>query len=86
MPEDDLFIEPLYNKLLRYLFFDLKVDTLTVVNSKLVYEVEKTWQKGVGILEFSSFNLEATRLNSGFGQTKLPDVAIAIDCKFMKRS
>lgn len=86
MPEDDLSIKPLYNKLLRELPFTLKVDTLTIANSKLVYEEEKTFEKGAGKLEFTSFNLQATDINSGFQQTKLPDVVIAIDCKFMKTS
>lgn len=86
MPEDDLSIKPLCNKLLRELPFELKVDTLTVANSKLVYEEEKSFDKGPGILEFSSFNLQATNLNSGYQKTKLPDVVIAIDCKFMNRS
>jgi hypothetical protein len=86
MPEDDVSIKPLYNKLLREMPFELKVDTLTVADSKLVYEEEKDFEKGAGILEFSSFNLQATHLNSGYQKTKLPDVVIAIDCKFMKQS
>lgn len=86
MPEDDLSIKPLYNKLLRELPFTLKVDILNVSDSRLVYEEEKSFKKGAGRLEFTSFNLEATHLNSGFQQTKLPDVKIAIDCKFMKTS
>ncbi len=86
MPEDDLSIKPLYNKLLREIPFPLQVDTLNITNSKLVYEEEKTFDKGPGILEFASFNLKATYLNSGYQQTKLPDVVIAIDCQFMKTS
>lgn len=86
MPDDDLSIKPLYNKLLRELSFDLKIDTLQLANSKLVYEEEKSFDQGPGILEFSDFNLIATHLQSGFLQKKLPDVVINIDCKFMKTS
>lgn len=86
MPEDDLSVKPLYNKLLREMPFDLKVDSLSIVNSNLVYEEEKTFEKGAGRLEFAAFNLKATHLNSGYQKTKLPNVQIAIDCKFMKRS
>lgn len=86
MPEDDLSIKPLYNKLLREIPFELKVDTLSITNSNLVYEEEKSFDKGAGKLEFSAFNLKATQINSGYQKTKLPDVVIAIDCKFMKRS
>lgn len=86
IPEDDLSVKPLYNKLLRELKFELKVDTLKVQNSKLVYEEEKSFDKGAGKLQFHAFNLEALNLNSGFHKAKLPDVKIAIDCKFMKNS
>ena len=86
IPDDDPSIKPLYNKLLRELPFTLKVDTLNISDSRLVYEEEKSIAKGAGKLEFTSFNLQATHLNSGFQQTKLPDVKIAIDCKFMKTS
>lgn len=86
MPQDDLSVKPLYNKLLRELPFEMKVDTLKITNSRLVYEEEKSFDKGAGKLEFTSFNLQATNLYSGFQQTKLPDVVIAIDCKFMKTS
>jgi hypothetical protein len=57
IPEDDMSIKPLYNKLLRELPFTLKVDTLNISDSKLVYEEEKTFEKGAGMLEFTSFNL-----------------------------
>jgi hypothetical protein len=83
MPNDDLSIKPLYNKLLRELSVDLKVDTLSVVNSKLVYEEEKSFEKGSGVLQFDALNLRAVNLQSGFEKKKLPDVVIAIDCKFM---
>ena len=86
MPQDDLSIKPLYSKLLREIPFELKVDTLSITNSNLVYEEEKSFDKGAGKLEFSAFNLKATQINSGYQKTKLPDVVIAIDCKFMKRS
>lgn len=86
MPEDDLSVKPLYNKLLRELKFELKADTLKMHNSKLVYEEEKSFDKGPGILQFYSLNLQAVNLNSGFQKTKLPEVKIAIDCRFMKNS
>lgn len=86
VPEDDLTVKPLYNKLLRDLPFELKIDTLSIKNSDLVYEEEKSFDKGAGVIEFSSFNLKAENLNSGFQKKKLPDVVITVDCKFMKRS
>ena len=86
IPEDDVTIKPLYNELLRELPFDMKVDTLSILDSKLVYEEEKDFDKGAGILEFTSFNLQATNLISGFQKTKLPDVVISIDCQLMKTS
>ena len=86
IPADDLTKKYLYNKLLRDLKLDLKVDSLKIRNSKLVYEEEKSFQLGAGILSFDKFNLTATNVASGFKKTKLPDVKIAIDCKFMNKS
>lgn len=86
IPKDDFSIKPLYNKLLRQLPFDLQIDTLRIKNSILEYEEEKTSNNGAGILKFDSFNLQATHLNSGFHNKKLPDVAIYITCKFMNKS
>jgi hypothetical protein len=86
MPQDDLSKKPLYNKLLRELPFDLKVDTLKVKNSLLEYEEEKAFEKGAGLLSFSRLNMTATNISSGFQKTKLPDIAIKINCRFMNIS
>ena len=86
LPPEDRSIKPLYNKLLRELPFTIQVDTLSISNSRLVYEEEKSFEKGAGILTFDAFNLQANHLNSGFQKTKLPDVTISIRCKFMKKS
>lgn len=86
IPEDDLSKKKLYNKLFRDLPFSLKVDTLMVKNALLEYEEEKTFEKGAGLLTFNNFNLTARNLGSGFGQQKMPDVKIKVDCKFMNTS
>ncbi|UPT69284.1 MAG: hypothetical protein M0D53_08590 [Flavobacterium sp. JAD_PAG50586_2] len=71
-PTDDLSKKHLYNKLLRELKFDLKVDTLEVRNSILEYEEEKSADFGAGKLIFNSFNLTATAINSGFKKQHFP--------------
>lgn len=86
IPEDDLSKKKLYNKLLRDIPFPMKVDTLSIRNSLLEYEEEKTFEKGAGLLTFNQFNLTATNLASGFQQKKMPDVKIKINCKFMNVS
>jgi hypothetical protein len=86
IPPDDLKKKYLYNKLLRDLKFDLKIDTLAIRNSLLMYEEEKTFQKGPGKLKFSKFNLFAKNIHSGLGQKKLPDLVIKIKCIFMEES
>jgi hypothetical protein len=86
IPKDDLSIKPLYNKLLRELKFDLQIDTLRIKNSNLLYEEDKTFSNGAGILKFGSFNLQATHLYSGYQNTNLPDVAISINCNFMNKA
>lgn len=82
-PTDDLTKKYLYNKLLRDLKFDLKVDTLKVRNSILEYEEEKSFEFGAGKLILNAFNLTATSICSGFKKEKLPDLKIKINCSFM---
>lgn len=86
LPADDMSKKPFYSKLLRDLKFPLKVDTLAIRNSILVYEEELNFAKGPGVLKFNDFNLTATNIKSGYGQKKLDDINIDIDCKFMKNS
>lgn len=86
MPEDDLSKKYLYNHLLRNIKFPLQIDTLQVLKSKLVYEEEKKFSKGPGILNFDRFNLQATNLRSGYGLKKTDDVKIKVKCIFMKNS
>jgi hypothetical protein len=86
VPADDRSVKPLYNKLLRELKFDMKIDTLSISNTKLVYEEEKNFDKGAGTLTFNDFNLRATHINSGFKKTNLPEVTILVKCKFMNQS
>lgn len=82
-PPDDLSKKHLYNKLLRDMKFDLRIDTLKVRNSILEYEEEKSAELGAAKLVFNPFNLTATSINSGFKKTKLPDLKIKINCRFM---
>ena len=86
LPADDTSKKPLYSKLLRDLKFPIKVDTLAIRKSVLVYEEELSFDKGPGILKFNDFNLTATKIQSGYNQKKLANVNINIDCKFMKDS
>ncbi len=86
MPDDDLTKKPLYNKLLRELPFAMKIDTLSIQNSLLVYEEEINFEKGPGKLSFNKFNLLATNIQSGFGQKKMDDLKIKINCIFMNTS
>ena len=86
VPADDLSKKKLYNKLLRDMKFPLKVDTLSVKNSLLQYEEEINFEKGPGLVAFHKFNLTAFNLQSGFGQTEMPDLRIRINCLFMNTS
>ena len=86
MPVDDLSKKELYNKLLRDIETNIKVDTLKIKNSFLTYEEEKTFEKGSAKLFFSNFNMLAINIESGYQKAKLPDVQIKINCDFMKKS
>lgn len=85
-PADDLTKTYLYNKLLRDLNFDLKIDTLKVRNSILEYEEQKSFDKGAAKLSLNALNLTATAIYSGFKKVKLPDLKINIKCSFMNAS
>lgn len=86
MPKDDLSKKYLYNHLLRNIKFPLQIDTIQILKSKLVYEEEKEFEKGPGILNFDRFNMQVTNLKSGFGLKKMKDVKIKVNCIFMKNS
>ena len=86
MPEDDLSKKKLYNSVLRDLPFDLKVDTLQIATSKIVYEEEKDFAEGPGKLTFSDFNMTVLDIQSGFQKKKVPDTRIAITCNFMEEA
>ncbi|HMK06154.1 MAG TPA: hypothetical protein VK476_01405, partial [Flavobacterium sp.] len=86
LPADDLTKKSLYNKLLRDLDFELKVDTLKLKNSLVVYEEEKSFDKGSGKLIFNHFYMTATNICSGFKKKKLADLNIKIKCRFMNTS
>jgi hypothetical protein len=85
-PPDDKTKRKFYNTILRDLKFDLKVDTLKVVNSVLEYEEEKSSEAGPAKLTFNPFNLTATSISSGYRKTTLPDLNIKINCRFMNDS
>lgn len=85
-PADDLTKKILYNKLLRDMKFDLKVDTLKIRNSLVEYEEEKLFELGAGKVIFNSFNLTATSIYSGFKRKQIPDLNIKVNCKFMNAS
>ncbi len=86
MPEDDLSKKKLYNRLLRELKFNLKVDTLKINKSKLVYEEEKDFEAGPGKISFTNFNMTVLNIQSGFKKQKLDDTKIVVKCIFMKES
>lgn len=86
IPEDDLSKKPLYNKLLREIKFPLKIDSLLIKRSKLVYEEEINFEKGPAKLTFDQFNLNAASIQSGYGLKKVADLDIKVNCRFMKDS
>ena len=54
IPKNELWIKPFFNKLLRVLKFDLQIDKLSINNSNLLYEEEKTFNNGATVLKFRS--------------------------------
>ncbi|AWG25092.1 DUF748 domain-containing protein [Flavobacterium kingsejongi] len=80
---DDLKTKKMYNQLLRELKFPLNVDTLQIRKSIVEYEEEVEMKRGPGLVSFHNFNATITHIKSGYKQTKLPDVNIKVNCRFM---
>ncbi len=80
---DDPKKKKFYSQQLREIGFPLDVGLLQLKNSRISYEEEKDKDDGPGKLVFGNFNLKATGIASGFGQQEIPDVNIAINCRFM---
>jgi hypothetical protein len=57
-----------------------------MLHSRVAYEETTEFGKSPGVLTFSKFNMYVTGLQSGYGQTKMPDVRIKILCNFMETS
>ncbi len=85
-PADDLTKKKLYNRMLRDVKFPLRIDTLKLTDSDIVYEEEMSFDKGPGKISFNDFNLTALNLKSAKGHDKMADVNININCRFMNAS
>ncbi|AWI25448.1 hypothetical protein [Flavobacterium pallidum] len=76
----------LYNRMLRDVTFPLRVDTLKLKDSDIVYEEEISFEKGPGKISFNKFNLTALNIKSDEGHDKMADVKIRMHCLFMNAS
>ncbi|WP_159472277.1 hypothetical protein [Chryseobacterium sp. 18068] len=86
IPADDPKEKPLYSKLLRSIKLPMYIANLNLKNSVLEYEEDTPQSDGPGKLIFSNFNMNVRNLNSAKMKGKPTQVAIKIDCEFMKTS
>lgn len=86
IPVDDPKEKPLYSKLLRSIKIPVYIGNLNLKNSVLEYEEDTPQSDGPGKLTFANFNMNVKNLNSGKMKGKPTQVAIKIDCDFMKTS
>lgn len=86
IPADDPKEKPLYSKLLRSIKIPMYIGNLNLKNSVLEYEEDTPQSDGPGKLTFANFNMNVKNLNSGKMKGKPTQVAIKIDCDFMKTS
>jgi hypothetical protein len=86
IPADDPKEKPLYSKLLRSIKLPMYIANLNLKNSVLEYEEDTPKSSGPGKLTFSNFNMNVKNLNSAKMKGKPTQVAIKIDCEFMKTS
>jgi hypothetical protein len=83
MVADDPSYKKMYSQLLREIPVDLKVDTLKMRNSRIVYEEEKDKSHGAGKVSFGNFYMTATGVASTKGKAKVEPVQINVNCRFM---
>lgn len=86
IPADDPKEKPLYSKLLRSIKIPMYIGDLNLKNSILEYEEDTPQSDGPGKLTFANFNMNVKNLNSGKMKGKSTQVAIKINCDFMKTS
>ncbi|WP_426475418.1 hypothetical protein [Chryseobacterium balustinum] len=86
IPADDPKEKPLYSKLLRSIKIPMYINHLNLKNSVLEYEEDTPQSDGPGKLTFTNFNMNVKNLNSGKMKGKPTQIAIKIDCDFMKNS
>ena len=81
LPED-MRTKPLYSKMLRDIPFFLKINSIQISDSNIVYDEEQDLRPLYGTVNFARFNASINNISSGFKQEVLPDVIIDVDCKF----
>lgn len=84
LPPDDTKRKTFFSEKLRKMKFDLSVNRLELVNSKLEYEEETEKSIGTGKLTFSDINATVKNINSGYKKKSLPDVIVDWRSQFMQ--
>lgn len=82
-PTFNMSIKPMFSKKLRDIPFGLQVSSVAIKNSKLVYEETDKNAVAPGKIMFHNFNATIKNVYSGYGQTKVPTTAIAVNARFM---
>jgi gas vesicle protein len=83
IPNDDPKEKSLYSRMLRSIKIPMIINSLSLKNSKLVYEEDTPESVGPGKLTFGNFNMNVRNLNSAKLKGKPTKVDIKINCSFM---
>ncbi len=86
MVKDDLKTKKLYSQMLRELDFDLKIDTLMLKNSTVVYEEQLSYDKVSGKVSFSDFDASVYNVYSPIDKKEIPNTVIDVQALFMKQA
>ncbi|NDI99274.1 hypothetical protein GWA97_09320 [Flavobacterium sp. LaA7.5] len=86
MVKDDLKTKKLYSQMLRELDFDLKVDTLMLKKSAIVYEEQLSYDEAPGKVLFTDFYASIYNLYSPVGKKEIPNTVIDVQAMFMEQS
>ncbi|QXP74145.1 hypothetical protein H0I31_09895 [Tenacibaculum sp. AHE15PA] len=76
----------LYSKSLRELPFELKLDTVKISNSKIVYEELADVERKAGLISFHKINATISNLLNIKVKDSFPTTKVIINCSFMNTS
>ncbi|MDN3596257.1 hypothetical protein [Zunongwangia endophytica] len=83
---DDTSIKPMYSEMLRKMSLLLKMDTLKISNSKIVYEEKMKADREPGKVIFANLNATIANLTNFSDQKEFPTTSVSANADFMNEA